>query len=331
MLNLRSTSALSIFDRLIPDKLSHTATSFVESLKINSLNERTRRGRRVVVKSRNLYGERAADLINFYFRLAGTGIRYVSKVREWQHWETKCFNMLNGDKFEARIVDAHTIELAKLPGKSLWDHMNDGTLTPRMLRAAGREYRRAHAMHMPQLRGGWSHGDASMPNVIYDERSDRARLIDFEMMHEKSWSQKARHADDLLVFLLDMVGRVSSRHWLPFALAFLRAYDDVDLMREVRKRLVIPTGMALIWWNVRTNFAKRVKIDRRFKSLRRALKQVELYSSVARARRPNKRLPSTNCQRRRPGMPTPSSRMRATRDRAKAASPGIPRKLPTKT
>ena len=100
---------MSIFDRIIPDGLSNSATSFVESLKINSLKERTHRGRRVVVKSRNLYGERAADLINFYFHLAGTGIRYVSNVREWQRWETKCFNMLNGDKFEARIVDTRTI------------------------------------------------------------------------------------------------------------------------------------------------------------------------------------------------------------------------------
>jgi hypothetical protein len=284
-----------------------------------------------VIKRRNIYGERAADLINFYFRLAGTRIRYVSNVREWQRWETKCFQMLNGDRFRAKIVDARTIMLDQLPGKSLWDHMNARSLTTRMLAAAGREYRRAHAMRVKALGDGWSHGDASMTNVIYDLANDRARLIDFEIMHERSLSGRARHADDLLVFLLDMVDRVPSRQWLSFALAFLRAYDDVDLMRELRKRLIVPTGVALIWWNVRTNFAKRAKIDRRFKSLRRALTQVELYSSVARARRPNKRRPSTNCQRSRPGMPTPSSRMRATRDRAKAASPGIPRRLPTKT
>ncbi len=318
MLNLGATKALSIFDKIIPDGLSHAATSLVESLKINSISEKTGRGRTVVVKRRNIYGERAADLINFYFRLSGTPIHYVSKVKQWQRWETKCFNMLNGDQFKARIVDARTIVEDKLPGKSLWDHMLARTLTTRMLAAAGREYRRAHRMKVKELGDGWSHGDGSMPNVIYDAANDRARLIDFEIMHERSLSGRARHADDLLVFLLDMVDRVSSRNWLPFALAFLRAYDDVDLMRELRKRLVIPSGLALIWWNVRTNFAKRAKIERRFKSLKSALGRVEIHSLVAR-RRPKRRRPSIHCHKIKPGMPTPSSRMRATSERAKPA------------
>jgi len=71
-----------LLDRLIPDGLSHAATSFVESLKINSITEKVRRDRRVVIKRRNVYGERGADLINFYFRAAGIPIRYLSDVRE---------------------------------------------------------------------------------------------------------------------------------------------------------------------------------------------------------------------------------------------------------
>jgi hypothetical protein len=66
-------------DLLIPEGLSHAATSFVESLKINSITEKARRGRRVVIKRRNVYGERAADLINFYFRAAGLPIRYLKR------------------------------------------------------------------------------------------------------------------------------------------------------------------------------------------------------------------------------------------------------------
>jgi hypothetical protein len=42
-------------------------------------------------------------------------------------------------------------------------------------------------------------------------------------------------------------------------------------MRELKKRLVIPSGLALIWWNVRTNFAKSATVDRRFQALRRAI------------------------------------------------------------
>jgi hypothetical protein len=130
--------ATELFDRIIPDDLSHAATSFVESLKINSITEKVRRGRRVVIKRRNVYGEGVADLINLYFHLAKIGIRYVSKAREWRRWEAKCFQMLNGDRFRATISDARTVIEDKLPGESLWDHMNAQTLSPRMLRAAAR-------------------------------------------------------------------------------------------------------------------------------------------------------------------------------------------------
>jgi hypothetical protein len=154
--------------------------------------------------------------------------------------------MLNGDRFRAKVRDSRTVTLDKLPGDNLWEPMNRGTLTPRMLKAAGIEYRRAHQFKSKELGSGWSHGHASMTNVIYGEKTDRARLIDFEIRHEKSLPAAARHADDLLVFLLDMVGRVPNRQWLPFAICFLRAYNDAAVIREMKKRLVVPSGLALI-------------------------------------------------------------------------------------
>src|SRR6266513_3428137 len=317
-----------LMDRLIPEGLSHAATSFVESLKINSITEKAR-DRRVVIKRRNVYGERAAGLINFYFRAAGIPIRYLSDVRDWRRWESRCFQMLNRDRFRAKVRDSRTVRLDKLPGDNLWNHMNRGTLTPRMLKAAGSEYRRAHDFKSEAFGSGWSHGDASMTNVIYDEKTGRARLIDFEIRHEKSLPTTARQADDLLVFLLDMVGRIPNRQWLPFAICFLRAYNDAAVMRELKKRLVIPTGLALIWWNVRTNFTGTAKVNRRFQALRRAIGKLELHHSLAIDSARKRRRPSMSCQKTRPGTPTIKSRKRASKDMAKAVSPGMPRRLPT--
>jgi hypothetical protein len=319
----------SLMDLLIPEGLSHAATSFVESLKINSITEKARQNRQVVVKRRNVYGERAADLINFYFRAAGIPIRYLSEVREWRRWEARCFQMLNGDRFGAKVTDSRTVTLDKLPGDNLWDHMNRGTLTSRMLKAAGSEYRRAHHFKNKEFGSGWSHGDASMTNVIYDGKTGHARLIDFEIRHEKSLPATTRHADDLLVFLLDLVGRVSNRQWIGFAICFLRAYGDPAVLRELKKRLVVPSGLAAIWWNVRTNFTASAKVNRRFQALRRAIGTLELHRSVATGSARKKRRPSISCQRTRPGMPTIKSRKRASKDMAKAVSPGMPRRLPT--
>jgi hypothetical protein len=78
MFDLRNGKPL--MDCLIPGGLSQAASSFVESLKINSITEKVRRDRRVVIKRWNVYRERAADLINFYFRAAGLPIRHLSDV-----------------------------------------------------------------------------------------------------------------------------------------------------------------------------------------------------------------------------------------------------------
>jgi len=322
-------NGFNLTERLVPQGLSNAASAAVEALKINSITEKVRKGRRVVLKRRNVHGEQMADLANFYFRTWNIPIRFLSKVKTWRRWEIKCFNMLNGDRFRAVASGERTVIEDKLPGESLWDHMKRGTLTGGMLKAAAKEFHRGHQFWSDEFADLWSHGDATTTNVIYDEKTDRARLIDFEIMHEKSLPATARQADDLLVFLLDMVGIVSSRQWLPFALCFLNAYGEADVIAELRKRLVLPGGLAWIWWEVRTNFTKPAKITRRLERLRTEIRRFGLHRPALAKRARSKRLPSIHCQATRPGIPRVSSRTLAIKDRANAASPGMPSRLPT--
>ncbi len=55
-------------ERLIPQALTNVAVTFVDSLKINSISEKVRRGRQVVIKRRNGHSEQLTDLANLYFR-----------------------------------------------------------------------------------------------------------------------------------------------------------------------------------------------------------------------------------------------------------------------
>ena len=235
--NLVPTGLITAAGKLAeaPVGLADVATRLVEALAINSITEKTRRGRRVIVKRRNLHSQQLADLTNLYFRMADIPIRFWSKVQDWQRWEVDCFEMLNGDRFHAHKSGQRTVIADKLPGESLWEHLNRGTLSSRMLRAAAAEFRRAHQFWSDEFRGRWSHGDGTSQNVIYDPSSNRARLIDFEIVHEKSLSRAARQADDLLVFLLDMVGTVPSRQWLPFSITFLETYGDGEVIAQLRK------------------------------------------------------------------------------------------------
>jgi len=313
----------------MPEALADAAARFVDSLKINSISEAVRRGRRVVIKRRHVYSEQLTELANLYFRIAGLPIRFWTKAEEWQRWEVKCFKMLNGDRFCSSRLRNNAIFIDQLPGESLWELLNRRTLSRRMVEAAGFEFRRAHQFWSKQFRGPWSHGDAGLANVIYDEKSNRARLIDFEIVHDKTLPALSRHADDLLIFLLDVIAAAPGRQWLPLTLAFLNAYDNAPVIAQLSRQLAPPSGMAWIWWGVRTSFANPAKIKLRMTKLQDLASHLGHYRAVAAARVRNRRRASITCQAMSAGMPRPISRARETRERANAPSPEMPSKLPT--
>ena len=313
------------------DLAATVATRLVEAIAINSITEKNRRGRTVIVKRRSLHSEQLADLTNLYFKMADIPIRFWSKVEEWQRWEVDCFQMLNGDRYRAYASGRRSVVAEKLPGKSLWEHLNAGTITKKMVEAAAGEFRRAHEFWSDEFRGRWSHGDGTSQNVIYDAAADRARLIDFEIVHEKSLATAARQADDLLVFLLDLVGPLSMREWIPFATTFLEAYGGGEVIAQLQRQLDLPGGLAWIWWGVRTNFTNPAKVKRRLANLSRAIGKLKFHGPAGSEGGRNKRRPSMSCQVSKPGTPRASSRTLAIKDKAKALVPSIPRRLPIKT
>jgi len=236
-------------------------SAIADSIKVNTISQRYMDARDWVVKRRNVSGFPVTSLANVYFRLAHVPIRYCSRLSHWQRWEIECYRMLNADGFEIHPLGRNTVCEGKVPGESVWAHLQRKTLTRRIVIAAAEEFRRAHRMWSEELGGYWSHGDASMSNVIYDPATRRARLIDFEIIHDKSLPAAERHADDLMVFLLDLVGFVSDRRWLALATCFLRTYGSPEVSAALRNHLFVPTGIARIWWKVRTNFINSSKIQ----------------------------------------------------------------------
>ena len=101
---------------------------------------------------------------------------------------------------------------------------------------------------------------------------------------------------------------------------------------ELTNRLALPNGIAWIWWGVRTSFANPAKVKQRLERIRDVTAILGYYRAFTakRARTRQSRRASINCQVITPGTPSPISLARATRERAKAPSPGIPSKFPTK-
>lgn len=247
------------------------AGSLVDRVKINVVTREWREGRPMWIKRRRWTAGPIMSCANHFFRLAGNPIRALTETASWQRWEVDCFLRLHGEKFHAFADGDRAVAAEEVPGKNLSQHLNEGTLTPHMLVAAATEMRRAHEELCGTFRGHWSHGDPHAGNFVYEPASDRARLIDFEVMHHPELPAEERHADDLLIFLQDLAGRLRTEEWLPNAQAFLAGYGRPEIVARLRGTLFVPGGLARVWWAVRTTYLAPAELMRRVAALRETL------------------------------------------------------------
>lgn len=247
------------------------AACFAERIKVNAITRETRDGRRLWIKRRRRSAPVALACANRFFRLAGNPVQAITDLSAWQRWEVECFLTLHGSRYHAFADGTQAVAAEEIPGVSLAHHLHRATLAPAMTAAAARELRRAHATSCGIFGAGWSHGDPHAGNFLYDAAANRARLIDFEVRHDVALAPEERHADDLLVFLQDVVGRVSADAWLPLATAFLDAYDRPEILARLVPRLILPRGIPRVWWAVRTSYLPSLELTRRLALLRQTL------------------------------------------------------------
>lgn len=249
-------------------RIVSAAGSLVDRIKINAVWRECRDGRALWIKQRRWTAQPIMACANQFFRLAGNPIQALNEIALWQRWEVDCFLQLHGGEFLAFAEGASAVVAEEVPGKNLSYYLDNGALTPQMLQAAARELRRAHTAECATFRGPWSHGDPHAGNFVYDAATDRARLIDFEVMHHPTICADERHADDLLIFLQDMVGRIAAEQWLPSAQTFLEGYGRPEIVALLRKKLVVPHGLPRVWWAVRTTYLNTRELRRRIEVLR---------------------------------------------------------------
>jgi hypothetical protein len=252
-------------------RLLSAAGALVDRIKINVLSRELRDGRPYWIKRRQWTARPVLICANRFFDLVGNPIQALADPFAWQAWEVECFLRLHGGNFHAGAEGSRAVVAEEVPGRSLSHHLTTQTLTLSMLRAGAAELRRAHTLECSAFRGAWSHGDAHLGNFVFDELTNRARLIDFEVRHHPKIPANERHADDLLIFLQDLMGRTSAAQWLPQAQSFLDGYACAEVLPYLRERLVPPRGLAHVWWAVRTTYLAPAELTRRLAALRAAL------------------------------------------------------------
>jgi hypothetical protein len=251
-------------------RLLTTAGRWIDRIKINQLAREPRGGRMFWVKRRRPAAAVLIGLANAFFQIAQNPVVILAAPAEWQAWERVCLDLLHDGEVTA-LADARGWWVSEMPGESVAAYLARGSLAPQVFAAAARELRRAHELPCTALGGAWSHGDPHSGNFIYNAAEDRARLIDFEVRHDATLSAEARHADDLLVFLQDTLGRLPREQWLQLAEVFVRAYDRPEITAHLVERLAEPRGVARLWWAVRTTYLAPGELNLRLAALRAAL------------------------------------------------------------
>jgi hypothetical protein len=256
------------------------ASALAERIKINRLTREWRDGRLIWIKRRRRSAPPVLAAANLFFRLAGAHVRAIEHGPRWQRWEVDCFRELHADSFQAWPEGPCAVAAETVPGFPLAGELDAGRLTPAQAAAAGRELRRAHETHCASFAAAWSHGDPHTGNFVYDPQEDRARLIDFEVMHHARLSAEARQTDDLLTFLQDVIGRIHPKQWLPVACAFLDGYDREEIIARLPAQLDLPRGIPRLWWAIRTSYLPTPEIVRRLDSLSAAIISRDAFVTV---------------------------------------------------
>jgi hypothetical protein len=247
------------------------AGAMIDKVQINQMRLTRRDGRLMWVKRRRRGSWALVFGANLFFRSAGNPVSVVEDAQVWRQQEISSFRLLNGEEFWAFSEDDGSVWLERLPGADL-DTLNEkGRLTVEMFYAVGLEFRRVHGLYSPRFRGPWSHGDPNFGNVIVDESCQRVRLIDFETAHFRTLSADDRHADDVAVFLLDLLGGVAEEKLSLLAAAFLAGYNRPAISELAQRRLVVPTGFGRLWWGIRTEYASLEVLRRRLALLRQCM------------------------------------------------------------
>lgn len=238
----------------------------VDVIRINSLAVKHHAAGRYWVKQRKFGSRWVISGANAFFRVVRNPVFVFPNVAAWQNWEVHCFSLLNGDCFTAFPL-GRAVWMDDIPGEDLALLAKRLSLRAEHLAAAGAEFRRMHELWSPGFNATWSHGDPHLGNVIFDAGTGRARIIDFETTHFRHLPPEQRHADDLKVFLLDLLGRSTEGEWPEIASAFLRAYGRSGVLGRLRRIFVMPSGAERLWWAIRTSYLPGVLLRRRVTEL----------------------------------------------------------------
>jgi hypothetical protein len=261
------------------DQLLRAVAWMMNRVRVNHFHESMQDGVPVFVKRRRLGGSIVIWFGNRFLSLACSGVCMFVRPREWVAWEVHCAGLLYPERPAVKIGPGPSVIIPKVCGVSLRQLLHGDIGCVKAFAAATRELRRVHQILCSHYREAWSHGDLHLDNIIYDAVADRAVLVDFDTRHDFRLGRTQRHADDLKVMLLELVG-LPGEQWRQSATALIEEYRETSVLNELARQLFVPRGFAKIFWFMRTNGASTPQVAQRLQSVRAMIQRAAIAGNA---------------------------------------------------
>ena len=162
----------------------------------------------------------------------------VLTTRDWILRETSLYAELYGMEVITKADAANAVWLPEVPGYVAGDFLREkaDSDSAAALKAFCACLHSLHCLHSHSFanpiesRYPFSHGDASIWNVMYDVNTGKASWFDFETAHKTSLSDCERHVDDLAVLLYSSAAVTPELLWDELILVALKRYQELDTL-----------------------------------------------------------------------------------------------------
>jgi hypothetical protein len=251
---------------MMSDRLSFLAGHLIDAVRVNAVSQTAVSGQLGWLKRRKIGMDQVIQCGNIFLKISRSRIWMLPNCAAWVQWEMDCFSLLYGDRVQPQKSGDRGFWVNAMPGTSLLQWLEKGQLTPKMMTAAGQIFCQAHCCHSQFFQSGWSHGDSHLANVLYDAATGQAALIDFETQHWRHLSPIERQADDLLIFLLDILGRCEN--WAELLPVLFQSYDRPAVLQQLHQFLIVPTAWERLLWATRSNYLSTRQLQHRIMTVR---------------------------------------------------------------
>jgi hypothetical protein len=186
--------------------------------------------------------------------LALSGVPQRMLARDaWAAREVETYALAYGVRGERVAPDA--VLLPALPGTGaaaiLASSETPAEEKGRVLTAAARALAALHRLVVGRADGSmqtFSHGDATVANVLWDSETGRASWLDLDVTHDGRRSEVERRVDDLRTLAYSAASELAQHEYPLVPAALASGYADDAVLRALCVRMRVPSSALLPVW-----------------------------------------------------------------------------------